>query len=145
MPADSGHYQNNFKIINNNNNNNKHNNDNLAVDIPLAGWSCLLFPAQIGILNVAFVERGKLRTREKPLKQGRLRTNNKIKLHAMTQDQEYNLGHSDGRWAPLPLYHPASERKMKWDSSRSLGFQPPPKVVGWCVVLIITSFHFSPY
>ena len=34
LPADSGHYQNNFKIINNNN---KHNNDNLAVDIPLAG------------------------------------------------------------------------------------------------------------
>lgn len=67
MPADSGHYQNNFKIINNNNNNNKHNNDNLAVDIPLAGWSCLLFPAQIGILNVAFVERGKLEDQRKAL------------------------------------------------------------------------------
>lgn len=141
MPADSGHYQNNFKIINNNNNNNKHNNDNLAVDIPLAGWSCLLFPAQIGILNVAFVERGKLEDQRKALE---ARTTENQQQN-QTSCNDAGPGHSGGRWAPLPLYHPASERKMKWDSSRSLGFQPPPKVVGWCVVLIITCFHFSPY
>lgn len=81
---------------------------NLAIDIPLGGSPCPLFPGWIGIRNVGFCRGRKTGgPREKPLEQGREPTTTSAHIWR-TQVRELNPGHSGRRQALSPLHHPCS-------------------------------------